>query len=145
VFARPSNPVPGHNPIPAVGAEAPGVHPLTSTQLHSPAPLAQTVIIPGPDQPYDYAIGTSGINGKTGCEVLRVTLNDFEPGLWGGTFATIEEVGEGEDCGHGLVMTVPYEAGIHSGRAGKYEIRFEVEADTLGKVTRVRRARLSWR
>lgn len=139
VFARPASPVPGHNPIPNVGEEAPGIHPLTPTKLHKAAKTATTVTIPGPDQPYEYPIGA-----PDSCEVLRVTLSSFEPGgsPFRGNFATIEEVGCGPPR---TVLEVGYGAGIYPARVGSHEIRFAVDADAVLATSRILRARLSWR
>jgi hypothetical protein len=140
LFARPSNPVPGHDPIPSEGAEVSGIHPLIATELHSAARPAQTLTLPTPRQPVDI-----DLDGKGGsCEVLRVTLAEFEPGTWSlnSTFATIEEVGCGAPR---LVLTQGYSAGTHPARVGNYDIRLQIEADTFGKLTRVRRVRISWR
>jgi hypothetical protein len=140
LFARPSNPVPGHDPLPSVGAEVSGVHPLAATELNTAARPAQTLTISTPRQPVD--IDLDGQGG--GCEVLRVTLAEFEPGTmsWNSTFATIEEVG----CGAPRpVLTVGYSATTQPAKVGKYDIRLQIEADTFGRVTRVRRVRISWR
>jgi hypothetical protein len=137
--ARPSNPVPGHNPIPNVEAEVSRVHSLSPTELHAAAHPAKTLILPTPRQPVDIDLDPQG-----GCEVLRVTLAEFEPGTWSWNrdFATLEEVG----CGAPRpVLTVGYDPGIHAAKIGKHDIRLQIEADTFAKVTRVRRVRLSWR